>query len=70
MVFLPVAWGFQKNSPFLPLFNSYLKKLDEKGTFQKLLQRFAPPSQVCPDGAGKPIGFSSCLTAFLSFAGK
>ena len=70
MVMSHVAWGFQKNSPFLPLFNNYLKKLDEKGAFQKLLQKFEPPSQVCPDGAGKPIGFSSSLTAFLSFGGK
>ena len=70
MVLSPIAWGFEKNSQFLPVFNTYLTKLDEKGTFQKLLQKFAPPSQVCPDGAGKPIGFSSSLTAFLSFGGK
>ena len=65
-----MGWTFQKHSPYLPLFDHYLKMMMEKGTFQNLNNRFKPPPQICPDGAGKPIGFSSSLTAFLSFGGK
>ena len=37
----------------------------EKGTFKNLNNRFQPPPQICPDGAGKPIGFRNSITAFL-----
>ena len=65
-----VGWTFQKHSPYLPLFDHYLKMMMEKGTFQNLNNRFKPPPQICPDGAGKPIGFRNSITAFLAFAGK
>ena len=65
-----MAWGFQKHSPYLQLFNYHLKRLEEQGSFKKFWLKNQPQIQVCPDGAGKPIGFESCLTAFLAFAGK
>ena len=65
-----MAWGFQKHSPYLQLFNYHLKRLEEQGSFKKFWLKNQPQTQVCPDGAGKPIGFESCLTAFLAFAGK
>ena len=64
------AWGFQKYSSYLPLFNYYLKKMNEKGSIRKLYNKFKPLPQVCPDGAGKPIGFQNCLTAFIAFGGN
>ena len=67
MDFTSVAWAFQKHSPYLQLFNHYLKKMMEKGTIQKLNNRFKPPPQICPDAAGKPIGFDNSVTAFLVF---
>ena len=70
MDFVPMAWGFQKHSPYLQLFNYHLKRLEEQGSFEKFWLRNQPQIQVCPDGAGKPIGFDSCLTAFLALAGK
>ena len=69
MDYTSITWGFQKYSPYLPLFNYHLKKMEEQGSLQKHLKKFQSPPQVCPDGAGKPIGFNSSLTAFLLFAG-
>ena len=69
MDYVNIAWGFQKYSPYLSLFNHHLKRMEEKGSFQKHYKKFQPPPQVCPDGGGKPIGFNGCLTAFLAFAG-
>ena len=63
------AWGLQKHSPYLSLFNFHMKRMDEKGTIKKLFQKYKPPPQVCPDKAGRPISFESCLTAFLSLTG-
>ena len=70
MDFRSVAWTFQKHSPYLQLFNHYLKMMKEKGTLQYLYSRFKPPPQVCPDAAGNPIGFRNSITAFLAFASK
>ena len=65
----PFAWAFQKNSPYLKLFNHHLQIMEEMGTLQKLHQKYKPPSQVCIDQAGSPISFKSCLTAFLALSG-
>ena len=59
---IPLAFGFQKDSPSLPLFNFHLKKMIEKGSFEKHYRQFQPQPQVCPDGAGKPLGFNSTIT--------
>ena len=69
MDYFIVSWGFQKYSPYLPLFNYHLKKMEEQGLIRKYHEKFQPSPQICPDGAGKPIGFNSCLTAFLAFVG-
>ena len=63
--FKPYAYGFQKNSPYLPLFNYYLKEMREKGTLEKIMLDYEVADQVCPDLSGLPIGFDSCFTAFL-----
>ena len=65
---MPMAFGFQKDSPYLPLFNFHIKKMIEKGSFEKHYQQFQPHPQVCPDSAGKPLGFNSTLTGFLAYA--
>ena len=33
----PYAFGFQKNSPYLSIFNHYIKELREKGSLQQIL---------------------------------
>ena len=64
------AWGLQKHSPYLPVFNYHMKLMYEQGTIKKLYQKYKPPPQFCPDKGGRPINFDSCLTAFLSLSGK
>ncbi len=54
----------QKDSPFLPLFNYYLKEMREKGSMKQTLDKYESPPQVCPDLNGKPLTFSAVFTAF------
>ena len=58
------AWGFQKHSPYLELFNFYLHQFDEKGAWHAIEKRFELKPQVCPDLNGKPLGLSETFTAF------
>ena len=63
--FLPFAYGFQKDSPYLGMFNFYLKEMIEKGSLKQISEKYETPAQVCPDLSGLPLGFESCFTAFL-----
>ena len=36
----------------------------ETGSLKKILEKYEPPPQVCPDYSGKPLGFGSVFTAF------
>ena len=63
--FKPYAYGFQKDSALLPLFNFYLKQMREGGTMKQILEKFESRPQICPDYSGKAIGFNNCFTAFL-----
>ena len=38
----PSAFGFQKDSPYLDLFNSYLKEMQEKGAIGEILKDIMP----------------------------
>ena len=67
--FKPYAYGFQKDSPYLHLFNHYLKEMREKGTLKKILNKYQAAPQVCPDSSGLPLGFESVFTAFLLLVG-
>ena len=44
------------------LFKSNLAHCE--GTLKKILVKYRPPTQFCPDYSGKPLGFSSVFTAF------
>ena len=66
----PYAYGFQKDSPFLPLFNYYLNEMKEKGSLKQIQVKYEPPPQVCPDYSGNSLGFLSVFSAFgLLFSG-
>ena len=68
--FKPVAYGFQKDSPFLPLFDYYLNEMREKGSLKQIQVKYEPPPQICPDYSGKALGVSSAFSAFgLLFSG-
>ena len=60
----PVAYGFQKDSPFLPLFNYNLNKMKEKGILKQIHVKYEPKPQICPDYSGKSLGVSSVFSAF------
>ena len=62
--FKPYAFGFQKDSPFLPLFDYYLNQMKEKGSLKQIQVKYEPPPQICPDYSGKSLGFSSVFAAF------
>ena len=66
----PYAFGFQKNSPYLGLFNHFLKEMREKGVMKNILVKYESATQVCPDMSGKPLGINSSFTAFLLLIGK
>ena len=63
------AYGFQKDSPFLPLFNYYLNEMKEKGSLKQVQVKYEPSPQICPDYSGKSLGVNSVFAAFgvLSF---
>ena len=62
--FKSVAYGFQKDSPFLPLFNYNLNKMKERGSLKQIQVKYEPPPQICPDYSGKSLGVSSVFSAF------
>ena len=62
--FKSVAYGFQKDSPFLPLFNYNLNKMREKGSLKQIQVKYEPPPQICPDYSGKALGVSSVFSGF------
>jgi hypothetical protein len=42
----PYAYGFQKDSPYLGVFNYYIKEMREKGTLKQIQKKYDPPDQV------------------------
>ena len=60
----PATYGFQKDSPFLPLFNYYLNEMKEKGSLKQIQVKYEPPPQICPDYSGKSLGVGSVFAAF------
>ena len=67
--YTPSGFALQKNSPYLQLFDYYLTEMRDKGMFQKILLKYEPRAQQCPDLNGLPIGFNNCFTAFLALLG-
>ena len=67
--YTPCGFALQKNSPYLQLFDYYLIEMRDKGMFQKILSKYEPGAQQCPDLNGLPIEFNMCFTAFLALLG-
>ena len=63
--FKPYAYGFQKGSPYLFLFNHFIQEMRERGTMGAIIAKYETNSQVCPDFSGKPLGISTCIGAFI-----
>ena len=62
--FKPYAFGFQKDSPFLSLFNYNLNEMKEKGSLKQIQVKYEPQPQICPDYSGKSLGVGSVFAAF------
>ena len=60
------GWTFQKNSPFLPMFDFYINQLKEHGTYQRIEDvgnnKTLGPDQDCQDYDGKPIGYKKVFS--------
>ena len=61
----PRAWAFPKHSPYLKLFDFYIRNFIEKGKYKALEARYQKGKQKCQDLGGLPIDFRICVTAFL-----
>ncbi len=61
----PLSFAFQKDSPYLSLFNFYLNHMVEKGQIDRIGMKYDRESQMCTDYSGKALGMESCFTAFL-----
>ena len=64
-----IGWAFQKHSPLVPLFNYYLKTMDEQGITQKIFAKYEATPQECPNYNGLPLGFDNCIAAFFVLIG-
>ena len=62
--FKPYAFGFQKDSSFLSLFNYNLNEMKEKESLKQIQVKYEPPPQICPDYRGKSLGTGSVFSAF------
>ena len=49
----PNAFAFQKDSPYLKLFNYYLNAMEEKGLTHQIKEKYKKLPQHCPDKSGK-----------------
>ena len=61
----PMTFAFQKDSPYLPLFDNFMLQMEEKGINDQILRKYKPPPQFCPDRSGLPVDMKSCFTLFL-----
>ena len=39
--------------------------MHENGIIERLYEKYEKQPQTCPDLTGQPLGFTSCITAFL-----
>jgi len=59
------AFGFQKNSPFIDIFNHNIQKMKEKGSLNRILEKYGRRKQKCPDYSGKPLSMKACFSSFF-----
>ena len=43
--------------------------MQEKGSMDQILEKYAPVPQICPDLTGEALGFNSCIFPFLIIIG-
>ena len=60
----PATYGFQKDSPYLPLFNYVLNTMRERGSLKQIQVKYESQPQVCPNYSGDALGFISVISLF------
>ena len=68
-VYKKYSMGFQKDSPFLKLFNHYFKTMAETGLLDQITKSYDPLPQECPDYTGTALGFHTLNFPFLVMSG-
>ena len=61
----PFGFAFQKDSPYLDIFNFYINNLRESGALTRIFKDVEPAPQDCPKMEGTSLGFNNCFGAFL-----
>ena len=64
------SYAFQKDSPYMEIFNYFLQEMKEKGVIKQILEKYKSGPQVCPDMSGQPLGINNSFTAFLLLLGE
>ena len=59
------GFALQKNSPHLLVSNFFIGRLLENGSHFRLAGRPSYRFSLGPDLSGKPLGISTCFTAFI-----
>ena len=68
--FKDVAYAFQKDSPYLEIFNYFIRELREKGAKKQILEKYKGRGQVCPDMSGQPLEINTSFSAFILLLGE
>lgn len=68
-VYRRFSLGFQKDSPFLKLFDHYFKTMAESGLLDQITKSYDPLPQECPDYTGTALGFHTLNFPFLVISG-
>ena len=65
---MKTAFPFQKDSPYLKIFNRKLKELKEKGIISKIISKHRLTPRDCQTSAATSIDVEDCFTAYLIWA--
>ena len=62
------GWLFPKHSPLFPLFDLYIRKVIENGSFQRIKDTYYEKENAkpnCPNYEGDPIGTEKTFLLFI-----
>ncbi len=67
---MPVAFAFQRRSPYVPLFDAKMLKLKQSGEVDKVMDKYLnlKDNVVCDDSSFTTIGYQHIFSAFVLLA--
>ena len=64
------GWIFPKNSPFRRIISTYINKMKERGSYERIVNAgnnaSLGPEQICEDYAGQGIGINKTISVFIT----